>query len=245
MKTKLSLVVLCSVAVLCAQGTVTIASNSVEQKKDGSIVGTVIDIVERSPIENATVEILGSGQKVVTSKDGQFKIMNLGEGFYQVRASAGGYDQQTQNNLYADGSKPVAAFFMLKRTGSADDRNTGSSTPVPISTKSPVYPEEARKNGIEGVFYFVLKISESGAIQTVKCYERNVFADNGKLKDQQVMEKYSQFVNQLEKEATDAVWQWKFNPAMKEGIPIVSEAVLPIKFKLDPAEKEAKKEKKK
>ncbi len=244
MKTMLMLFVM-SLTVWSADPAQNSTAAVAEQKKSGAIIGTVIDITDRSPIPDATVEVLGTGQKTTTAKDGQFSLSGLAEGFYQIRATANGYDQQTQNNLYFDGKGPVTAFFMLKKEGQSDDRPHSNTSPVPVSTKSPSYPEDARKNGIEGVFYFVLKISDTGAIESAMCYEKNLFAENGKLKDKQVVEKYSQFVNQLEKEATDAVWQWKFKPAMKEGKPIVSEVVLPIKFKLDGEKTDEKKGKKK
>jgi len=161
-----------------------------------------------------------------------FLVTGAAPGFYQIRAMAEGYDLQTQNNLYVDAGKPATAFFMLKKSGSQDNTELENSTPVPISTKSPNYPDEARKNGVEGVFYFKIDISEMGAINTALCIEKTVFAENGKLKDAQVMEKYRQAVNQLEKEALDAVWQWKFKPAMRNGKKITSNIILPIKFKL-------------
>lgn len=202
------------------------------QNKSGTIFGTVIDIIDRSPVDKATVELLGTGFRTVTSKDGQFKLPNLPEGFYQLRASASGYDVQTQNNLYVEPGRNAPAFFMLKKSGLKELSENENSAPVPISTKSPNYPEEARKNGVEGMFYFRIKVNEKGEIQSAVCVERNVYADNGKLKNGQVIEKYQQAVNQLEKEALDAVWQWKFKPALKDGKGISVELTLPIKYKL-------------
>ncbi len=203
-----------------------------KQNSNGSILGTVIDIDDRSPIDKASIELLGTGMKFITLKGGQFKILNLSEGFYQIRAIATGYDLQTQNNLYVNAGKPATAFFMIKKTGTIEQVESENSTPVPISTKSPNYPEEARKNGIEGVFYFRIDISETGAINTAICVERTVFAENGKLKDGEVMQKYRQAVNQMEKEALEAVWQWKFTPAINNGKKIAANIILPIKFKL-------------
>lgn len=217
---------------------------SEQQKPGGSIVGTVIDIIDRSPIDNATVEILGAGLKITTLKDGQFKISNVAQGFYQVRASAVGYDLQTQNNLYIEEGKPATAFFMLKKSGLKETAESENTMPVPISTKSPSYPDEARKNGVQGIFYFMLEISETGSIVSAKCTERNVYAEEGKLKDAQVFQKYPQAVNQMEKEALESLWQWKFKPSMKEGKPISSRVTVPVKFKLDSSPKEEKKEKK-
>ena len=214
-----------------------------QQKPEGSIIGTVIDIIDRGPIDKATVELLGTGLKVTTLKDGQFKIQNVPQGFYQVRAVASGYDQQTQNNLYVEAGRPAPAFFMLKKIGMKDATASENGSPVPISTKSPNYPEEARKNGVEGIFYFILNISETGSIVSAHCKERNVFAEDGKLKDGQAYDKYPQAVNQLEKEALESIWQWKFKPAMKEGKPIESRVTLPVKFKLDPHQKGDDKEK--
>jgi hypothetical protein len=201
-------------------------------EKNNSIMGTVIDIVGRNPIEKAVVEIMGAGVKTTTSKIGQFKITNLEEGFYQIRASAEGYEAQTQNNLYVGGGKTGTSFFMLKKIGAADGSEYENSSPVPISTKSPNYPEEAKKNRIEGIFYFDVRISETGEITFARCGERNLFAEDGMLKNQQVIDKYPQAVNLMEKEALDALWQWKFKPAKKNRKPTQSSLILPIKFSL-------------
>lgn len=202
------------------------------QRTEGTVIGTVIDIVDRNPIENATVEILGSTLKSQTTKTGQFTIANVPKGFYQIRASANGYTPSVQNNLYVENGREHTAFFMLKKTGTKEDQSADNSQPVPVSTKSPRYPEEARKHGVEGIYYFKVKISDAGSITAAVCVNKNVFAEEGKLKDQQVIEKYPQAVNQLEKEALEAVWQWKFTPALKDGKAIESEVMLPIKYKL-------------
>ncbi|MFA6468140.1 MAG: energy transducer TonB [Bacteroidota bacterium] len=209
-----------------------------KQKSSGIVLGTVIDIDDRSPLDKATVEILGTGIKVTTAKDGQFKISGVSGGFIQIRATAAGYDQQTQNNLYVDSGKSVTAFFMLKKSGLSQKSESEHTMPVPIATKSPGYPEEARKNGVEGIFYFRVDISETGAIIKANCFERSVFADHGKLKDHEVYDKYRQAVNQLEKEALESIWQWKFKPAYKEGKAIMSTVTLPVRFKLSDDKKD-------
>lgn len=217
---------------------------SEQQKVNGSIQGTVIDIDGRNPIENAVIEVLGTGVKVMTAKDGQFKLTNIGDGYYQIRCTAPDYDGQTQNNLLVEGSKPSTSFFMLKKTGSPLVSVSENSEAIPISTKSPSYPYEAKKERVEGIFYFIVEISATGAINAVKCVEKNVFADDGKVKDAEVLakKKYVQAVNQMEKEALESIWQWKFKPAMRDGKPIMSRVTLPVKFKLS-GESENKKQK--
>lgn len=227
---------------LCAGTTVrtfagepeTVTIGAEQQKKGGSgIKGTVIDIDSRAPIDGAIVEVLGSDKRTTAGKDGQFSIRELGEGYYQLRASAPGFDPQTQNNLFVGAEKYSTAFFMLKKSGASSSAAADHSSPVPTATKSPSYPPEARKNGVEGIFFFNVEISESGSISSVECFEKKVHAENGKLKDKEVTEKFPQQVNQLEKEALESIWQWKFKPAMKDGKPIPSKVVLPVKFKLN------------
>ncbi|MHB1051147.1 MAG: energy transducer TonB [Bacteroidota bacterium] len=204
-----------------------------EQKKpSGTVIGTVIDIADRNPIANATVEILGSSLKTETAATGQFTIVNVPKGFYQLRAMAKGYSPSVQNNLYVDEGKEHTAFFMLKKEGVKGEENSANTAPVPISTKSPAYPDEARKNGVEGIFYFKVLITENGSIKFAECIKKNVYAESGKLKDDEVKKKYPQAINQMEKEALEAVWQWKFKPAMKDGKAIEAEVMLPIKYKL-------------
>lgn len=202
-----------------------------QDAEKGSIIGTVIDYTDRTPLENATIEILGLSKKVQTTKTGQFTFTDVPKGFYQLRASANGYTPSVQNNLYIVGGKEGTAFFMLMKAGSTDSKNTDSA-PVPVSTKSPSYPAEARKNGVEGIFYFKVQITETGSIKFAECIKMDVYAEDGKLKAYQAKQKYPQAINQMEKEALEAVWQWKFNPAMKDGKAIEAEVMLPIKYKL-------------
>lgn len=204
-----------------------------EQKKTlGTIIGTVIDIADRSPIAKATVEILGSSLKTESAATGQFTLVNVPKGFYQLRASAKGYTPSVQNNLFVEEGKEHTAFFMMKKEGVKGDEKSENTAPVPVSTKSPSYPDEARRNGVEGIFYFKVLITETGSIKFAECIKKNVYAEDGKLKDDEVKKNFPQAINQLEKEALEAVWQWKFKPAMKEGKAIEAEVVLPIKFKL-------------
>jgi hypothetical protein len=204
-----------------------------EQKKpSGAVIGTVIDIADRSPIAQATVEILGSSLKTETAATGQFTIVNVPKGFYQLRASAKGYSPSVQNNLFVDEGKEYPAFFMLQKEGVKGEEKTENTAPVPVSTKSPSYPEEARKNGVEGIFYFKVLITETGSIKFAECVKNDVYAEDGKLKAYQAKQKYPQAINQMEKEALEAVLQWKFKPAMKEGKAIEAEVMLPIKYKL-------------
>jgi TonB family protein len=79
--------------------------------------------------------------------------------------------------------------------------------PVPVKQVQPIYPEEAKKNKIEGTVYVTLTINKEGWVSV------------GEVKN--LGNKY------LDKAAVDAAMQWEFKPLSKD-----TEVTLPFKFKL-------------
>jgi TonB family protein len=77
---------------------------------------------------------------------------------------------------------------------------------------SPHYPEVLKRAGIEGEVYLQVTINEQGKVEKVKTL---------KTTHQDLVEA-----------AVDAVKQWEFAPATKDGKPIRAEVTIPFKFKL-------------
>lgn len=72
--------------------------------------------------------------------------------------------------------------------------------PVLLNRIAPEYPEEARKSGIRGRVLFHAVISELGKVESLELIES----------DHPL----------LTKAATDAVRQWRYRPATKDGQPV-------------------------
>lgn len=89
----------------------------------------------------------------------------------------------------------------------------GVTAPVVMSRVNPTYPEQARKNGIFGIVILATDIDE-----------------NGDVTDARVLKGLP---DGLDQSAIDAVRQWKFRPATKDGKPVATTFNLTINFRLD------------
>jgi len=85
--------------------------------------------------------------------------------------------------------------------------------PVPIKTPPPKYPDALKHDGITGVVALVLVIHEKGSIDSVSVAKSS----------------HPEF----EKPAMDAVKNWKFKPAKKDGNPVKVRVTIPLRFSID------------
>jgi protein TonB len=112
--------------------------------------------------------------------------------------------------------------------------------PRPIHTPYPVYPNTARHEGLNGMVWLKLLISEDGAVKKSKVI-KSTFTQND-------MEKATPTVklavDSITLACVKAVGQWTFSPGIKNNKPVKAWVVLPFKFKLDAHQKDEKKQKK-
>ncbi len=80
-----------------------------------------------------------------------------------------------------------------------------------VKDVAPVYPEEARKNGIEGVVILAAKTNEKGEVTAVKVLTS---------------------VPALDKAAIDALKQWKYEPLLINGKPTPVVFTVTVRFQL-------------
>ena len=86
------------------------------------------------------------------------------------------------------------------------------STPVPLSKVDPRYPPALREARVEGEVVLYAIIRKDGSVDSV-----------------QVLRSIDP---QLDRNAMDALLQWKFRPADRAGSPIDLEAVITIPFRI-------------
>jgi len=84
--------------------------------------------------------------------------------------------------------------------------------PKLIKKVNPIYPEEARKAGVEGVVILRARINEEGFVERIL-----------------VLKSESALLNQA---AIDALKQWKYEPFYKEGKPVPAVFDVTVRFKL-------------
>ena len=78
-------------------------------------------------------------------------------------------------------------------------------------TPPPVYPVDVLKHGVAGTVLLIVDVAEDGSVSAAKV-DRSAGDDS------------------LDAAALDAVKQWKFKPALKDGKPVVSQVRVPIMF---------------
>ena len=101
------------------------------------------------------------------------------------------------------------SFFCACSTR-ANDSTEPDTQPVPIKTPPPVYPIELRRQRISGLVDLVISLDEQGNVIncTVSKSTRPEFI----------------------RPTVKAVKQWKFKPAMKDGVPVKYQLLFPINF---------------
>lgn len=82
----------------------------------GSIVGTVVDIINTSPVSGATVSTDTGGYSATTGADGGYSITGVASGTYTLTASATGFDSSSQTVTVISGGAVVADFTLIPST---------------------------------------------------------------------------------------------------------------------------------
>jgi protein TonB len=106
-------------------------------------------------------------------------------------------------------SASLAAALSVSASSSAFAATTDAK---PIATVAPAYAPSLRAADVEGEVVLAFTISEKGDVSNV-----------------QVVRSTDQ---KLDYAAIDAVRQWKFTPATKDGVPVSVRAVQPVAFQI-------------
>ncbi|MEL1264297.1 energy transducer TonB [Pseudoxanthomonas putridarboris] len=85
--------------------------------------------------------------------------------------------------------------------------------PVPGQTPAPQYPSAAMRRGTEGTVMVRVQVGADGVPLSVEVQQRSGSRD-------------------LDRAAVEAVRRWRFQPAQRDGQPVVGSVTIPIDFKL-------------
>ena len=122
-----------------------------------------------------------------------------------------------------DGDEAPYLFLVLEPAKGASKHADaipveGDVTPPRVVEKTmPQYPEEARKEKIEGMVVLQTVIDSNGEVQEIKASKSQPYG--------------------LTEAAIEAVRQWRFEPALLDGEPVAVIYSLTINFRLDPDKK--------
>jgi protein TonB len=89
---------------------------------------------------------------------------------------------------------------------------SGISAPQPVSTPDPVYTEEARRAKRQGTCTLWLIVDAAGSPRDIRVVHGLGFG--------------------LDAKATEAVQQWRFDPALKDGKPVSVQISVEVEFRL-------------
>jgi periplasmic protein TonB len=129
-------------------------------------------------------------------------------------------DTQVKQYEIGDELRPGEPGPAMPEGADSGDANGGSAaqTPVfwkmkPVDVRPPVYPPRCLRMGIEGVVRVRVLVGEDGRPQEVTVGRTSGDAS-------------------LDQAAIDAVRQWRFEAAKRDGVPVRAWALVPIEFKL-------------
>ncbi len=124
--------------------------------------------------------------------------------------------QQPQNIVDKNG---VYAFFAVDKK------------PQLLKKARPVYPEKARRAGIEGLVVITVTIDENGKVIEAVPFKKPipVIGANGKVTEMRVWKGYPE----LEPAAIEAAKKCLFKPAEKNGHPVKVKMNVPFRFRLN------------
>ncbi len=92
-------------------------------------------------------------------------------------------------------------------------QGSASVQPDYLRNPAPLYPESSRQTREQGTVLLAVKVDRDGTAESVSLRQTSGYP-------------------QLDRAALDTVRTWKFHPAMVAGIPVDSDVIVPVLFKL-------------
>jgi len=123
--------------------------------------------------------------------------------------NAGLVSQRPDRSIPFDADSGVADLGPPNCPVQSEHRNRA---PRPIYTPEPVYPEKARKEKIKGTVVLSLTVGADGLPHDIKVEKP--------------------LGHGLDEKALEAVRQWRFQPALKDGKPVETQISVSVEFKL-------------
>ncbi|MBU1935946.1 carboxypeptidase-like regulatory domain-containing protein [bacterium] len=123
------------------------------QTVSGRVKGVVLDQVTRETIPLASVVVVGSSRGAAADIDGKFFIDNLAPGVYHLRASAMGYNSDTQSEVLVQPNRSTEVEFLLEPSILKGEEVTvttdffEASPDLPTSSRTLSYEEVRRAPG--------------------------------------------------------------------------------------------------
>jgi TonB family protein len=214
-----------------------------DQKKEkapavsGKIYGSVKDVGGK-PLEGAAIAIEGTEFKAFSDASGNFFIIQVPPGEYDLKAVKPGYESISLQAVKISVGKNTHFDILLKEIPAPDEEAAPPPPPAPpplpapegnsfvpfdtapepvegyaVIQKNVVYPELAVKAGVEGVVIVQADIDENGNVTGTKIQQ-------------------SLGANGCDESAVNAIRSVQWKPAQKDGRPVAVSVYIPVDFKM-------------
>jgi TonB family protein len=170
----------------------------------GDVAPTYYDDCERVPFAGLAC---GRSVTVLERRGPWLKVGVANESPRYINAQL--VSQRPDKSVPFDADSGVADLGPPNCPVQSEHRNRA---PRPIYTPDPVYPEEARKKKIHGTVVLPLTIGTDGRPHDIKIEKPLGYG--------------------LDEKALEAVRQWRFQPALKDGKPVETQTSVSLEFKL-------------
>lgn len=107
----------------------------------GTIKGKVIDIKSGNPMGDAKIVVTGTGKETTSDNKGNFQILNLSAGKYELKCLYPGYDTLTVNNVFVKENSTTNIIFKL---------TIGEILVEEVEYFDYEYPPQSKSNKIRG-----------------------------------------------------------------------------------------------
>ncbi|MCB0639985.1 MAG: TonB-dependent receptor [Phaeodactylibacter sp.] len=104
----------------------------------GTIQGIITDALSNDPIPFANVLVLGTDFGTTTDLDGRYTISGLEPGFYDIRASFVGYNEQTAFEIQVTNARPAEVNFKLEEFSEELETVVLKASPFRKTEESPL-----------------------------------------------------------------------------------------------------------
>jgi TonB family protein len=206
------------------------------QVQIGKISGTVSDQTG-AVVPGVTVTLAGAAgnsRTVITNDVGQFEFSQLEPGQYSLQANLPGFSKIDRLVLVSAGATsvqnvvlPLGRIETVVNVSTSRRQNTSPgprpkriggniSAPVLVSAPKPVYPAPARASAIQDVVQLQGVIGVDGSIVSLQVDKSRAGSAN----------------EELVQAAMDAVRQWRYTPALLNGVPVEFATTITVNFTL-------------
>jgi len=106
--------------------------------QEGKIIGKVIDNTTNEPVPFANVFVLETTLGTTSDIDGNFEITGVEPGFYDVRVTYVGFEEQTQYEIQVTNAKPAFLTFRMAASATELEEVVVKAPPFKKTAESPV-----------------------------------------------------------------------------------------------------------